>query len=54
MLGRQSLGGLLSVTVRGLTADERAAAASAGLELVPVSLQQLIVRLTTQKQEVPA
>ena len=54
VLGRESLGGLLSVTVQGLTADERAAAASAGLELVPVSLQQLIVRLTTQKQEVSA
>jgi ABC-2 type transport system ATP-binding protein len=41
-----ALGGLASVTVSGLDAAGRSAAASAGLELSPVSLQQLIIRKT--------
>lgn len=47
VLHRDGLGGLLSLTVAGLSAQERAEAKSAGLELGPVSLQQLIVRLTS-------
>lgn len=47
VLHRDGIGGLLSLTVAGLTAEQRAAATAAGLELGPVSLQQLIVRLTT-------
>jgi ABC-2 type transport system ATP-binding protein len=47
VLHREGIGGLASVTVSGLTDDERRAAAEAGLELAPVSLQQLIVRKTT-------
>jgi ABC-2 type transport system ATP-binding protein len=47
ILHRDDLGGLASVTVGRLDADERAQAQAAGLELAPVSLQQLIVRLTT-------
>jgi ABC-2 type transport system ATP-binding protein len=47
ILHRESLGGLASVTVSGLSDAERSQAGAAGLELAPVSLQQLIVRRTT-------
>ena len=43
---REGVGGFASVTVGRLSAEERAAAVAAGLELAPVSLQQLVVRLT--------
>lgn len=46
VIHRESIGGLASVTVGRLTADERRAALAAGLELSPVSLQQLIVHMT--------
>ena len=46
VLDRSRLGGLATVTVTGLTDADLAAAAAAGLELSPVSLQQLIVRRT--------
>lgn len=46
ILHREAIGGLASVTVGALSADDRAAAHTAGLELTPVSLQQLIVRKT--------
>ncbi|MBO9578850.1 MAG: ABC transporter ATP-binding protein [Microbacteriaceae bacterium] len=48
VLHRDGIGGLASVTVGRLTGAERAEAAAAGLELTPVSLQQLVVRLTGQ------
>ena len=47
VLRREALGGLTSVTLEHLDAAERKAAAAAGLELGPVSLQQLIVRKTS-------
>jgi ABC-2 type transport system ATP-binding protein len=47
VLHREGIGGLVSVTLEKLDAADRAAAASAGLELGPVSLQQLIVRKTS-------
>jgi ABC-2 type transport system ATP-binding protein len=47
VLHREQLGGLASATLSGLDAAGRRAAAEAGLELAPVSLQQLIVRSTT-------
>ena len=48
ILHRDGLGGLASVTVTGqLSPAERAAATAAGVELAPVSLQQLIVRLSS-------
>lgn len=47
IISREGIGGLASVTVSGLTTEERAAAQAAGLELSPVSLQQLIVRTTS-------
>jgi ABC-2 type transport system ATP-binding protein len=52
VLSREGIGGLASVTVGKLNADDRRAAAHAGLELSPVSLQQLIVRRTnvTEKE----
>jgi ABC-2 type transport system ATP-binding protein len=52
VLHRDGIGGLSSVTVTGLAADERRAATAAGLELAPVSLQQLVVHLTrtTEKE----
>jgi len=46
VLHRDGLGGLASVTVGRLTEAERSEAAAAGLELAPVSLQQLVIRLT--------
>lgn len=50
VLHRDGIGGLASVTVAGLGAADRAEAASAGLELAPVSLQQLIVRKTDVRE----
>ncbi|WP_213813953.1 ABC transporter ATP-binding protein [Glaciihabitans sp. dw_435] len=50
ILHRDGIGGLASVTVGPLTGPERAAAAAAGLELAPVSLQQLIIRKTNVSQ----
>ena len=50
VLHRDLLGGLSSVTVGRLTAAERQAATAAGLELAPVSLQQLVVRITTNAE----
>lgn len=51
VLHRESLGRVASVTTLGMvTAEERAAITASGLDLAPVSLQQLIVRLT-QKAE---
>lgn len=46
VLHREGIGGLASVTVGTLSPAERQDAAAAGLELSPVSLQQLIVRKT--------
>jgi ABC-2 type transport system ATP-binding protein len=57
VLHRDGIGGLASVTVAGLTEAERADAVASGLELSPVSLQQLIVRTTATSDkefEVPA
>lgn len=51
VLHRAEIGGLASVTVLGLTAQERAAASAAGLELGPVSLQQLIIRRTNTSEK---
>jgi ABC-2 type transport system ATP-binding protein len=47
VLHSDGVGGLVSLTVSGLSPEERSAAKTAGLELGPVSLQQLVVRLTT-------
>lgn len=46
VLHRESIGGLSVVTVAALSAAEASAARKAGLELSPVSLQQLIIRKT--------
>ncbi|BDV29415.1 ABC transporter ATP-binding protein [Microbacterium terricola] len=47
VIHRESLGHVASVTVRGtLTPVDRAALSAAGLDVAPVSLQQLIVRTT--------
>lgn len=51
VLQRDRIGGLASVTVAGLTDDEKRAAGAAGLELAPVSLQQLIVRMTNAPEK---
>jgi ABC-2 type transport system ATP-binding protein len=47
VLHREALGGLSSVTVEKLSAADRTTATAAGVELGPVSLQQLIVRKTS-------
>ena len=51
VLHRDSIGGLASATILGLTAGERADAVAAGLELAPVSLQQLIIRRTNTSEK---
>ena len=51
ILHRDAIGGLASVTVAGLSAAEKSAANAAGLELSPVSLQQLIVRRTNSSEK---
>ena len=50
VLHRDGIGGLASVTVSGLGPADRTEAAAAGLELAPVSLQQLIVRKTNVRE----
>src|SRR5690554_5955068 len=51
VLHRDAIGGLASVTIAGLSSAERQAAAAAGLELAPVSLQQLIIRKTNTSEK---
>lgn len=52
VIHRESLGHVSSVTILGaLTADDRARLAAAGLDIAPVSLQQLIVRTTQHAAE---
>jgi ABC-2 type transport system ATP-binding protein len=51
VLHLEGIGGLASATVQRLSESERAAATAAGLQLLPVSLQQLVVRLTTSAPE---
>ncbi|MBX3098203.1 MAG: ABC transporter ATP-binding protein [Salinibacterium sp.] len=51
VLHRDAIGGLASVTITGLSAQERKDATAAGLELAPVSLQQLIVRRTNTSEK---
>ncbi|MFT4135331.1 ABC transporter ATP-binding protein [Microbacterium sp.] len=52
VLHRETLGRVASVTVLGaLTTDDRRRLADDGLEVAPVSLQQLIVRLTQHAAE---
>jgi ABC-2 type transport system ATP-binding protein len=47
VIGREGLGGLASATIDGrLDQGERVKAAELGLELAPVSLQQLIIHMT--------
>jgi ABC-2 type transport system ATP-binding protein len=50
VLHRDGIGGLASVTIAALSPEETSKARAAGLELSPVSLQQLIIR-TTQTSE---
>ncbi|MEP6477885.1 MAG: ABC transporter ATP-binding protein [Rhodoglobus sp.] len=51
VLHRDGIGGLASVTIAGLDQKERSAAIAAGLELTPVSLQQLIIRRTNTSEK---
>ncbi len=46
LLGADSVGAIASVTLTGLTDADKALAVSSGLEVAPVSLQQLIVSRT--------
>lgn len=55
IIDRQPFGGLLSATAMGsLDARKRQQAEELGLELAPVSLQQLIVHLTKQNSDLKA
>jgi ABC-2 type transport system ATP-binding protein len=51
VLHRENLGGLATATVGALDGGDRRAATEAGLELSPVSLQQLVVRTTTSGED---
>lgn len=51
VLHRDGIGGLASVTVGRLDRDQRRAAIAAGLELSPVSLQQLIIQKTRSSEQ---
>lgn len=51
VLHRDAIGGLASVTVSELSPADRARATAAGLELAPVSLQQLIIRMTNLSEK---
>ncbi len=52
VLDRETFGGLVSATVMGTgNASDRQQAEALGLEVVPVSLQQLIVHLTSEPSE---
>jgi len=51
VLHRDAIGGLASVTIARLDRAEREAAATAGLELSAVSLQQLIIRRTNTSEK---
>lgn len=51
VLHRDGLGGLASITIGGLDEKGRRDAVAAGLEVAPVSLQQLVVQATTSKEE---
>lgn len=50
VLHREGIGGIASATIESLTGADRKAATAAGLELSPVSLQQLIVRKTNSSE----
>ncbi|OMD72192.1 ABC transporter ATP-binding protein [Paenibacillus odorifer] len=49
VISRESFGGLLTATIIGFNAKDHAHAEKLGLEISPVSLQQLIVHLTNKK-----
>ena len=51
VLHREGIGGLASFTIADLSDADRRAATDAGLELAPVSLQQLVIRTTTQQED---
>jgi len=52
LMAREALGALVSATVLGpVDADEMRRAEALGLEIAPVSLQQLVVHLTNQPSE---
>ncbi|MEF2976893.1 ABC transporter ATP-binding protein [Subtercola sp. YIM 133946] len=53
VLNRQGLGSLAQATVTRLSDDDRAAAAAAGLDITPVSLQQLVVSLSGAAELAP-
>lgn len=48
VIHRDGIGGLATATIAGLDETGRAEARDAGLDLVPVSLQQLVVRTTAE------
>ena len=51
VLQREGIGGLASVTITGVTDADRTQAIASGLELAPVSLQQLVIQTTTHQTE---
>jgi ABC-2 type transport system ATP-binding protein len=51
VISRESFGGLLSATVIGLNSTDLTRAEMLGLEISPISLQQLIVHLTNRRSQ---
>lgn len=51
VISRESFGGLLSATVIGLHSTDLSRAEMLGLEISPISLQQLIVHLTNRRSQ---
>ncbi|WHY21335.1 ABC transporter ATP-binding protein [Paenibacillus sp. G2S3] len=51
IISRESFGGLLSATVISLNSTDLSRAEMLGLEISPISLQQLIVHLTNRKSQ---
>jgi ABC-2 type transport system ATP-binding protein len=51
VLHRDSIGGLASITISGLDAAGKSEAKAAGLELAPVSLQQLVIQKTNTSEK---
>lgn len=51
VIARETFGGLVSATLMGMTPMDQSSAAELGLEITPISLQQLIVHLSKNKSQ---
>lgn len=51
VIARETFGGLVSATLMGMTPMDQSSAAELGLQITPISLQQLIVYLSKNKSQ---